>query len=268
MENPVRYSSKSDRTAVFPTTMLHNREERFNFYTPSANDLKSSFTHLGNNSYITEVVLRRRPHVFFNNRNGLVVNANKSVDLDQTNPYELYLVEMTLACCTTDPKSPPDTLSQLAHWLGVDHRQFFTIGETVPDFLGSVNISFLILDYSIAINTEVINPSESVLTDARTIFKALIKLSMDSHPMLSRLGVQAIFFTANVDKKGLAERDKEIFTKSQMFEIKNCLMSTSGLGTEYIPDLVPNEASTTVTTQDNISKASGGNITMKTQSQT
>ena len=150
-----------------------------------------------------------------------------SIDQDEHHPHELYLVEMTLAQCAIDPKSPSETLNQLAHWLGVDHRQFFMIGETAADFLGSVNISFLILDYQVAINTEYINPSESVLTDALIIFKALTKLSMDSHCMLSKLGIQAVFLTANVDKKDVGGNDKELLVNSQMFEIKNCSKSNS-----------------------------------------
>merc|ERR1712023_199035 len=114
---------------------------------------------------------------------------------------------MTLACCPTDPKSPYETLHCLAHWLGVDHRQFLVIGETPPDFMGSMNVSCLILDYQLAVNTEVIHDSETTITDACTIFKALIKLSSNSHSMLGRLGIQNVSFFANVDKKSVAPAD-------------------------------------------------------------
>jgi hypothetical protein len=112
------------------------------------------------------------------------------------------------------------SLLALSRWIGVDHRRFLITSESPPDFTGAVAVLILILEYTQIFGAEIVEG----VTDSRTssaVYKALITLAQDSHPLLRWIGISKIDFYANTSERSIIAPELDLFfTEPQTCKVK------------------------------------------------
>jgi hypothetical protein len=108
----------------------------------------------------------------------------------------------------------------LSRLIGIDYRRFLVISESPPDFSGSITVQVLILECAHVYGLEVVQG----ITDVRkssAVFKTLITVVQDSHPLLRWIGISKVDFYANTSERSIIAPELDrFFTQPQSCSLK------------------------------------------------
>lgn len=105
---------------------------------------------MGEECYITELVLRRYPSSYFKALENASSVFRTTAPLGKGSigaTVDMYMCRMKLAANRAFLHTPGDCLLYIADWLGANPRQLMLLSESLSDYSGATHVQFLMLDY-------------------------------------------------------------------------------------------------------------------------